>query len=147
MAIANLANQFYLFVTMSPDTPSVPPPVAPKKTRWLLYGCGTLLAVLLVIVATVAITLWWIQRPIKPVVLSAREKATVDEKLQHVSGTPTLTPRAPTPDARSYVPGSKVLKLTDHEINGLLNANTDLGKSVRLEFARDAINAYVVVPI
>jgi hypothetical protein len=46
-----------------------------------------------------------------------------------------------------YVPGSKVLKLTEREINGLLNANTDLGKSVRLEFAQDAINAYVVVPI
>jgi hypothetical protein len=28
-----------------------------------------------------------------------------------------------------------------------LNANTDLGKSVRIEFGRDAINAYVVVPI
>jgi hypothetical protein len=40
-----------------------------------------------------------------------------------------------------------MFKLTEREINGLLNANTDLGKSVRLEFARDAINAYVVVPI
>jgi hypothetical protein len=40
-----------------------------------------------------------------------------------------------------------VFKLTEREVNGLLNANTDLGKSVRLEFARDAINAYVVVPI
>src|SRR5205823_1522681 len=48
---------------------------------------------------------------------------------------------------RAYVAGSKVLKITEREINGLLNANTDLGKSVRLEFARDAINAYVVVPI
>ena len=46
-----------------------------------------------------------------------------------------------------YVPGSKVLKLTDREINGLLNANTDLGKSVRLEFAQDAVNAYVAVRI
>ena len=40
-----------------------------------------------------------------------------------------------------------MLKLTEREINGLLNANTDLGKSVRLEFARDAINAYLAVPI
>jgi hypothetical protein len=45
------------------------------------------------------------------------------------------------------VPGSKVIKLSDREINGLLNANTDLGKTVRIEFARDAVNAYVVVPI
>ena len=132
---------------MSPDTPSIPPPIAPKKTHWLLYGCGTLLALLLIIIATVAITLWWIQRPIKPVVLSAREKAIVDEKLQHVGGAQTPKPPPAAPDARSYVPGSKAFKLTEHEINGLLNANTDLGKSVRLEFARDAINAYVAVPI
>ena len=166
---------------MSPNTPSSPappsppstPPPAPKKTRWLLYGCGTLLALLLVIVATVAITLWWIQRPIKPVVLSASEKAAVEEKLQHLGGGNATAPAATTPvrllrlqprsrsrccahaalspaqpeQDRPYVPGSKVLKLTEREINGLLNANTDLGKSVRLEFANDAVNTYVAVRI
>ena len=159
---------------MSPNTPASPaplspsstPPPTPKKTRWLLYGCGTLIALLLVIVGTVVITLWWIQRPIKPVVLSAQEKAAVEEKLQHIGGgnapAPASSLRAKTGSAspaaaagteanpgqdRPYMPGSKVLKLTEREINGLLNANTDLGKSVRLEFARDAINAYVAVPI
>ncbi len=157
---------------MPPNTPSSPNPLTPpsipvpaaKKTRWLLYGCGTLIAVVLVIVAAVVITVWWIQRPIKPVVLSAQEKAAVEEKLQHIGGgkTPARTPNRPVkagaPSAaagtdanqgqdRPYVAGSKVLKLTEREINGLLNANTDLGKSVRLEFAADAINAYVAVPI
>lgn len=166
---------------MSPNTltpparlsPSSNPPPAAKKTRWLLYGCGTLLALLLVIVATVVITVWWIQRPIKPVVLSAPEKAAVEEKLQHLGGGNAPAPSiatanetapkrserkttAPTATAdagvnqkqdRSYTPGSKVLKLTEREINGLLNANTDLGKSVRLEFAQDAINAYLAVRI
>ena len=151
----------------TPDPPSPPSSPAPvKKTRWLLYGCGTLIALLLVIVATVVITLWWIQRPIKPVVLSAQEKAAVEEKLQHIGGGnasaagPNVRAKAGAPPPvtapdldmnqgqdRPYVPGSKVLKLTEREINGLLNANTDLGKSVRLEFARDAINAYVAVPI
>src|SRR3954447_24941707 len=73
--------------SMVPDTPSSsgpPPPYAgpppPRRKRsWLLFGCGSLLALMLIIVATVAITIWWIQRPIKPVTLSAREKATVDE--------------------------------------------------------------------
>jgi hypothetical protein len=145
-----------------PSLPSAPP--QPKKRRWLLYGCGTLLALLLLVVATVALTVWWIQRPIKPVVLSAQEKARVDEKLRLAGGDAhpppgrgpgaapppsqtsagTNTDRAPD---RTYVPGSKMFKLTEREINGLLNANTDLGKTVRLEFARDAINAYVVVPI
>ncbi len=157
----------------SPQKPNQPgissrdvlPPTA-KKTHWLLYGCGTLIALLLVIIATVALTLWWIQRPIKPVVLSAKEKAAVEEKLQHIGGgnAPAPAPNlrgkagAPSPVAtsgaeanpgqdRPYTPGSKVLKLTEREINGLLNTNTDLGKSVRLEFAQDAINAYVAVPI
>ena len=163
---------------MSSETQSPPaplPPPAPKKRGCLFYGCGTLLALLVIIAATVAITYWWIQRPIKPVVLSASEKAIVDEKLQHLDGgtasarapaTASTTssipnrppkpaaPPAPAPGVEAnpvpggpYVPGSKVLKLTDREINRLLNANTDLGKSLRLEFARDAVNAYVAVHI
>lgn len=149
--------------------PSVPPP-PPQRARWLLYGCGTLLALVLLICASVAITLWWIQRPIKPVVLSAPEKAAVEEKLRRLDGTQLpAAPRVAAPiraaeaesparvaasDAgpkpgqdRPYVPGSKVLTLTERELNGLLNANTDLGKTVRLELGRDAINAYLAVPI
>ena len=137
-----------------PNSPSSAPPQPAKKGRGLVYGCGALLALLLLIVGTVAITLWWIQRPIKPVVLSAREKATVDEKLRLAHGNASAAPSGvgaavsaePAQD-RGYVPGSKVITLTEREINGLLNANTDLGKSVRIKFARDAINAYVVVPI
>jgi hypothetical protein len=161
-------------VSMTPNTPSFPaadhppsaPPAAVKKTRWLLYLFGSLAALLLVIVVTIAFTVWWIERPIKPVLLSAQEKAAVEEKLQHISGekaparasslqtkaeatTPIAAADAGTSQGqdRPYVPGSKILTLTEREINGLLNANTDLGKSVRLEFAKDAINAYVVVPI
>ncbi len=131
-----------------------------------------LAAFVLLVAATVAITLWWIQRPIKPVVLSAAEKAVVEEKLQKLgsggatpsesktsapnrgAGLTAEVPEAPSANAaqhveadRPYVPGSKVLKLTEREINGLLNANTDLGDSVRIEFGRNAINAYLVVPI
>jgi hypothetical protein len=146
---------------------AVPPsttPLPPRKKRGcLLYGCGTIVALALIIAATVAITIWWIQRPIKPVVLSAEEKAVVDEKLRHAQGTGTdatseaarkaraesnlTTGTARTEPDRVYVPGGKTIKLTEREINGLLNANTDLGKSVRIEFGRDAVNAYLVVPI
>jgi hypothetical protein len=116
------------------------------------------------IIATVVITIWWIQRPIKPVVLSAPEKAAVEEKLQQLGGgkashsNRAAKAGAPPPlivagsdvnqgQDRSYTPGSKVLKLTEREINGLLNANSDLGQSVRLEFALDAVNAYLAVRI
>src|SRR5579872_2179204 len=82
---------------MSPETPAPPPPplnapTAPptaRRSHFLLYGCGALLALMLLIVATIAITIWWIQRPIKPVVLSPREKAVVDQKVQRLeSGNP-----------------------------------------------------------
>ena len=158
---------------MLPDAPTPPPPlssqpVPPKatgKSRVLVYGCGGVLALILVIIGTVALTIWWIQRPIKPVVLSPREKAVVDQKLQRIQGSApapgsnvgnSSRPRDMAPPAnglepevpqRFYVPGSKVLKLTEREINGLLNQNTDLGKSVRLEFDQDAINAYLAVRI
>jgi hypothetical protein len=143
----------------SPGTPAPPPLTstgspapAPKKSRWLLYTIASLGALLLVIAATVLVTFWWLQRPIQPVVLTAAEKATVEAKLDELgAGMPTngataiaVTTANP---QRTYHPGAKVLTLTEREINGLLNANTDLGHSVRLEFARNAINAYVTVPI
>src|SRR5664279_5016233 len=78
-----------------PRSPDALPPTL-KKTHWLLYGCGTLIALVLVIIATVLITIWWIQRPIKPVVLSAQEKAVVEQKLQHIGG---ANAPAPAPNA------------------------------------------------
>jgi hypothetical protein len=155
-----------------------------------------MLGLLLLVIVTVAITIWYLQRPIKPVVLTPEEKALVEAKLERMSGSadaganrantpgnrpdsatatsPAKSPanspitRSTSPDRpaspgetlppetrtiqpaehdRVYVPGSKILRLTEREINGLLNANTDLGQTVRLELGRDAINAYVVAPI
>jgi len=73
---------------------NIPPPApptggpagtpVPKRRPWLLYGCGLVLGLLLLVCATVAITVWYIQRPIKPVMLSAAEKAAVDVKLEHL---------------------------------------------------------------
>jgi hypothetical protein len=118
-----------------------------------------LLAFVLIIIATVAITIWWLQRPIKPVVLSAQEKKVVDTKLQQMRSAPvaardertTAVPRvnpspAPT-SSRVYEPGGMELRLSERELNGLLNQNTDLAKTVQLELDTDAVNAYIAVPI
>ncbi len=126
---------------------------------------GAFLAFVLVVVTTVGITLWWIQRPIRPVVLSPPERAAVEAKVRYLEepkpvepaldrgatnrNSPEAEPGAQNIEGKDqpYVAGSKVLKLTEREVNGLLNANTDLGKSVRLQFDKDAVNAYVAVPI
>jgi hypothetical protein len=148
---------------MNPNIPPVIPPAGGsfgtpvlKRRPWLLYLCGLLLGLLLVVCATVAITVWYVQRPIEPVVLSDAERAAVETKLEHFGAASSdggwRTPAAEDavtvsePD-RPYVPGSKVVRLTERELNGLLNANTDLGTTVRLELGQDAINAYVTAPI
>ncbi len=150
------------------EAPSGIPP-REKKRNPLLWGCGGLVLLVLLIVGTVAGTLWWSQRPIRPVVLSAQERAGVEKKIEEIGlGTVSLdaqqvSKRAGKPavvvppvgtaasaapvDPRAYVPGSKTLKLTEREVNGLLNLNTDLGSKVRIEFARDAINACLAIPI
>jgi hypothetical protein len=141
-----------------PASPTPPPAAAPapKRRPWLLYGCGFFLAFILLVVASVAITVWYLQRPIKPVVLTASEKAVVEQKLDDISVAPTnraqplaasTTPAPRVEPDRSYTPGGKALRLTERELNGLLNSNTDLGNTVRLELARDAINAYIAAPI
>jgi hypothetical protein len=133
------------------------PKPAPRKRNWLLWGCGGLLALLFLIAATVAITIWWMTRPIKPVVLSEKEKTVVEQKIQKMSDAAEDRPSnlasrdaATKPNLeldRSYVPGGKTLQLTERELNGLLNMNTELGQMVRLELGRDAINAYLAIPI
>jgi hypothetical protein len=106
-----------------------------------------MIALILIIVATVACTLWWIQRPITPVVLSAPEKEVVEAKLLSITGKDAPANGTQRETDRPYTPGAKSLKVTERELNGLLNSNTDLGKTVQLELARDAVNAYVTVPI
>jgi hypothetical protein len=128
----------------SPPSPAAAP--TPQRSR-LLYGCGGMLALVLIIFATVALTLWWVQRPITPVVLSASEKEVVEAKLRSVGGKDAPVDAAQREADRPYTPGSKSLKITERELNGLVNSNTDLGKTVQLELARDAVNAYVTVPI
>lgn len=150
-------------ISPSPQSPAGAPQASPpKQRRWLLWGCGGLLAFLVVIAATVAITIWWMQRPIKPVILSAEEKKVVDTKLEQMRSAPPVErddrirlaplenlppPQSPSAAGRTYQPGGKELRLTERELNGLLNANTDLGQTVRIELDTDAINAYLAVPI
>jgi hypothetical protein len=136
----------------------------------VLLGCGGLLLLVLLVIATTAGTIWWLQRPIQPVVLSETEKSQLADKIARVEGgqfphtldlrltgnrdaqdarTNPAKPQ-PTPAGESdrpYEPGAKILRLSEREINGLLNMNTDLGETLRFEFGRDAINAYAAIPI
>ena len=69
-------------------------------------------------------TLWWWNNPEhEPVVLNTQEKSEIEERI--------------------YEPGAKSFTLTEREVNGLLNANTGLGKDVRIELVNEAVHARV----
>ncbi len=73
---------------------------------------------------------WWLNRPIRPVILTPAEKAAVTAKVEAIQNP-------------AYEKGSKEIVLTERELNGLLNENTGLGRSMRLELAANAIHARV----
>jgi hypothetical protein len=154
------------------------PPTTAKKRRWILWVLGGTASVALLLAISVVFAIWWIQRPITPVVLTSAEKSALEQKLR-VFGAPVqpaiskstvpfselpptqserqskssndriaeASPKAGTQREPIYQPGSRVLKITERELNGLLNSNTELGQTVRIELGTDAINAYLAVPI
>lgn len=99
-------------------------------------GCGALLALALAALVGAGITFWWLNRPMKPVVLTEPEIAAVEKKLEP-------PPRAD----NTYEPGEKSLVLTEREVNGMLEHNTGLGNRIRLSLDRGAVNAYLAIPL
>lgn len=107
----------------------VPPP-APAKRRSCLVPA---LVAVIVILAVALGVYWWHNRPIRPVQLSAQEKAAVEAKLEAVQA-----PAQPT-----YEKGAKEIVLTEHELNGLLNENTSLGDKLKFELVEGAVHARI----
>jgi hypothetical protein len=108
-----------------PTTPAAPA----RRNSCLVKG--------LVVLAILALVLgglwWWHNRPIQPVKLSAKEKAVVEAKVEAIQK----------PAEPKYEKGGKEIILTERELNGLLNENTSLGKSVSFELATNAIHARI----
>jgi hypothetical protein len=106
-----------------------PPPV-PRRKSCLVPVLIGIIAVLLVGIGVI----WWTNRPIKPVQLSAEEKAVVQEKVEAIQ-------QADAPAEPAYEKGGKEIVLTERELNGLLNEHTTLGRSLKFELATDAVHA------
>lgn len=114
---------------MSEEPPALPP-VSPKPAgSCLVKGLIGLLVLALVLGGL----WWWFNRPIQPVILTAQEKVAVEAKVEAIQK----------PAEPKYEKGSKEIILTERELNGLLNENTTLGKSVSFELATNAVHARV----
>lgn len=89
---------------------------------------------ILLLVAGVAGAYFWYNRPIKPVELSKQEVATVEAKIGDLEADP---------GEPEYVPGSKEIVLTERELNGLINQNTQLGGKLKLTLGTGEIHARI----
>jgi hypothetical protein len=108
---------------------SSPPPV-PRKKSCLVPVLIGIIAVLVVAIGVI----WWTNRPIKPVQLSAEEKVVVQQKVEAIQ-------QVEKPAEPAYEKGKKEIVLTERELNGLLNEHTTLGQKLKLELATDAVHA------
>jgi hypothetical protein len=110
-----------------PETPPVP-----RRKSCLVPVLIGVIAVLLVALGLIG----WNNRAIRPVQLSAEEKAAVEAKVDALQVEATATPAEP-----SYEKGKKEIVLTERELNGLLNQHTSLGGKLKFELGSDAVNA------
>lgn len=102
-----------------------------------------ILLVVLVLVLLVGGLWWWFTRPIQPVVLSPQELSLVEEKIAVIQSAGDPAAPKPAPAEPAYEPGKKEIVLTEREINGLLNANTDLGKTLSFQLGTDTVLARI----
>jgi hypothetical protein len=121
----------------------VPPPVPPRRKSCLVPA---LISVIVVLLVGIGVYLW-INRPIKPVQLSAEEKQVVLHKVEAIQRgdypqveAPDAAP-TPVPAEPKYEKGSREIILTEKELNGLLNEQTTLGDKLQFELATDAVHA------
>jgi hypothetical protein len=114
---------------------SSPPPV-PRKKSCLV---PVLLSIIVLLVAAIGV-IWWNNRPIKPVQLTAAEKVVVQQKVDAIQQVEKPVDPAK-PGEPTYEKGKKEIVLTERELNGLLNEHTALGQKLKLELATDAVHA------
>jgi hypothetical protein len=108
---------------------------APRKKSCLVPVLIGIIAVLVVALGAI----WWTNRPIKPVQLSAEEKVVVQQKVEAIQQ--VEKPAETKPAEPTYEKGKKEIVLTERELNGLLNDHTTLGQKLKLELATDAVHA------
>ncbi len=113
-----------------PELPATGVPPLRRKSSCLPIA----IILILLVVGGAAGAYFWYNRPIDPVELSEQEFETVEAKIGRLE----VDPNEP-----EYIPGTKEIVLTERELNGLLNRNTNLGETLRLTLATDEIHARI----
>jgi len=138
-----------------------------KETGKRSSGLSTFLIVLVTIIVTAALTFWFLRTYIfpaefKPVQLSDREEAVLEQKLERLDTLQTHNTRgsakaaqraqdaadgALEPEAYSEAGASRTVTLTERELNGILAKNTDLAKKLAIDLSENLMSAKLLVPV
>ncbi len=116
---------------------NAPAPLPPKR---LSTGLKILIAIAAVVLLFGGLW-WWTNRPIQPVQLTAQEQTVVEAKIEAIQAAKPAT--AASPAEPVYERGKKEIVLTERELNGLLNANTALGKTLSFQLGTDTVLARI----
>ena len=118
---------------MVTNTAEIPQTAIVEKRSGIKKRYIFLILIALVLVISAGIY-FWVNRPIKPVILAAAEQQQLNQKIEQVQ-------------ERTYDKGAKIIELSEREINALFHHNTNLGDKIRLELATDAIHARIATDL
>lgn len=136
-----------------------------KKTS-LMHWTQVLLIVLLTIIVTIIATYWVLKSYVftttfTPIVLTAREEETLENKLHALGYESELSVRPLNKKQRDEIDESGFLKpepyteekaprevsFSERELNALLAKNTDLAQKLAIDLADDLVSAKLLIPL
>lgn len=129
-----------------------------------VLGIVVLVMVLTIVGTIFAARAWLFPRPFTPVVLSQQEAVRLEEKLQQFEMPARLTGNIPTaagqrnvdkkfadgrlkPEAYSEEGASRMITLSERELNALLAKNTDLAGKLAIDLGDDLVSAKLLIPV
>lgn len=139
---------------MTEETPAETTPAPKQKRR---FGCMQVLVILLAAVLLAALgTGWWIKRNVyastfKTTKLSEKEEAVFEEKLVRLeaaggSGAP-VREGAAQPEAYSEEGANREIRITEKELNAIIDKNPEWADRVAIDIADDLLSVVLLVPV
>ena len=141
---------------------------APDKPRKGYSGFQVLVIVLVVVIASVGLTLFGVKyflfaEPFQPVELSEQEEQQLEKKLERLQPAPGVSVKdlveddplqkdEPTsgeslqPEPYSEEGAEREIHFTEREVNALLANNTNLARKMAIDLSEDLVSAKVLVP-
>ncbi|MBP7829921.1 MAG: arginine N-succinyltransferase [Kiritimatiellae bacterium] len=117
------------------------------------FGCLHVFLFVLAAVALTAVISFFVFRAVyfpsafKPVTLNAREEKALEAKLERLDFTANNAPAAPEPEPYSEEGAERTIRLTEKELNALLDRNTDLAGKLAIDLSENLVSAKLLIPL